>query len=63
MVDIEDVVAHLGVAKMTIYRAMHDEPPLPSYKVRGRRKFKLSEVDTHFMSRWIRNAPDQTAAS
>jgi len=43
-VDVEDVAAHLGVAKDTAYRWI-EERGLPAHRVGRLLRFKLSEID------------------
>jgi excisionase family DNA binding protein len=43
-VGVEDVAAHLGVAKDSVYRWI-DERGLPAHRVGRLLRFKLSEVD------------------
>jgi excisionase family DNA binding protein len=47
-VSVEDVAAHLGVAKDSVYRWI-DAKGLPAHKIGKLWKFKLSEVDA-----WVR---------
>jgi len=47
-VGVEDVAAHLGVAKDSIYRWI-EERGLPAHRVGRLLRFKLSEVDE-----WVR---------
>lgn len=44
-VSVEDVVAHLGVARDSVYRWIEGRG-LPAHKIGRLWKFKLSEVDT-----------------
>jgi len=48
-VSVDQVAAHLGVAKDTVYRWI-DAKSLPAQRVGRLWKFKLSEVDS-----WVRN--------
>ena len=43
-VDVDDVAAHLGVAKDSIYRWV-EERGLPAHRVGRLFRFKLSEID------------------
>ena len=45
---VDDVAAHLGVAKDSVYRWIEGKG-LPAHKIGKLWKFKLSEVDT-----WVR---------
>lgn len=47
-VSVEDVAAHLGVAKDSVYRWIEGKG-LPAHKIGKLWKFKLSEVDV-----WVR---------
>jgi excisionase family DNA binding protein len=47
-VSVEDVAAHLGVAKDSVYRWI-DAKHMPAHKIGKLWKFKLSEVD-----QWVR---------
>lgn len=53
-VSVEDVAAHLGVTKDSIYRWV-DEKKLPAHRVGRLFRFKLSEVDD-----WVRRGNEQT---
>jgi len=50
-VGIEEVIEHTGLSRATIYRLLRDPDALPSKKIRGRRVFRLSEVDSHLERR------------
>ena len=47
-VSVEDVAAHLGVAKDSVYRWI-DAKHMPAHKIGKLWKFKLSEIDE-----WVR---------
>jgi len=44
-VKVEEIAAHLGVSKDTIYRWI-DERDLPAHKVGRLYRFKISEIDS-----------------
>jgi len=46
---VEEIAAHLGVSKESIYR-WTDKQKMPAHKVGRQWKFKISEVDS-----WIRS--------
>lgn len=52
-VGVEDVAAHIGVAKDSIYRWV-EEQGLPAHRVGRLFRFKLSEIDE-----WVRQDKDQ----
>ena len=52
-VGVEDVAAHLGVAKDSVYRWI-EERGLPAHRVGRLFRFKLSEIDA-----WVRRDGDQ----
>jgi len=52
-VNVEDVAAHLGVAKDSVYRWI-DEQRLPAHRIGRLFRFKLSEIDE-----WIRQGKGQ----
>lgn len=52
-VGVEDVAAHIGVAKDSIYRWV-EERGLPAHRVGRLFRFKLSEIDE-----WVRQDKDQ----
>lgn len=54
-VSVDDVAAHLGVAKDSVYRWI-DERGLPAHRVGRLFRFKLSEIDE-----WVRqdNEPEK----
>jgi len=56
-VDVDDVAAHLGVAKDSVYRWI-DERGLPAHRIGRLFRFKISEVDE-----WVRqgNEPKQSS--
>lgn len=51
-VSVEDVAAHLGVAKDSVYRWI-DERGLPAHRVGRLFRFKLSEIDG-----WVRQGSE-----
>ena len=55
-VDVEDVAAHLGVAKDSIYRWI-DDRDLPAHRVGRLFRFKISEIDE-----WVRQGADNNNA-
>lgn len=52
-VGVQDVAAHLGVAKDSVYRWI-DERGLPAHRVGRLFRFKLSEIDD-----WVRQDDEQ----
>jgi len=52
-VNVEDVAAHLGVAKDSVYRWI-DEQRLPAHRIGRLFRFKLSEIDE-----WVRQGKGQ----
>jgi excisionase family DNA binding protein len=54
-VGVDDVAAHLGVAKDSVYRWI-DERGLPAHRVGRLFRFKLSEIDE-----WVRQDNDPSA--
>jgi excisionase family DNA binding protein len=52
-VGVQDVAAHLGVAKDSVYRWI-DERGLPAHRVGRLFRFKLSEIDE-----WVRQDDEQ----
>jgi excisionase family DNA binding protein len=56
-VGAEDVAAHLGVAKDSVYRWI-DEQGLPAHRVGRLFRFKLSEIDE-----WVRQERQQEQRS
>ncbi|RLC12747.1 MAG: DNA-binding protein [Deltaproteobacteria bacterium] len=56
-VSVQDVAAHLGVAKDSVYRWI-DEKGLPAHRVGRLFRFKLSEIDE-----WVRQDIHQETAS
>lgn len=52
-VGVDDVAAHLGVAKDSVYRWI-DERGLPAHRVGRLFRFKLSEIDE-----WVRQDDEQ----
>lgn len=52
-VDINQVCAHLGAARDTVYRWIESRK-LPAHRIGRIWKFKLSEIDE-----WVRNADDK----
>lgn len=56
-VGVEDVAAHLGVAKDSVYRWI-DEKGLPAHRVGRLFRFKLSEIDE-----WVRQDNQQETVS
>jgi excisionase family DNA binding protein len=56
-VGVEDVAAHLGVAKDSVYRWI-DERGLPAHRVGRLFRFKLSEIDE-----WVRQDNQQETVS
>lgn len=52
-VGVNDVAAHLGVAKDSVYRWI-EERGLPAHRVGRLFRFKLSEIDT-----WVRQGDEQ----
>lgn len=58
-VGVDDVAAHLGVAKDSVYRWI-DERGLPAHRIGRLFRFKLTEVDE-----WVRqgNEPKQNRPS
>lgn len=46
-VRISVVAAHFGISKWTIYR-LAETGKIPSYKIGGKRRFKLSELEAAF---------------
>jgi len=55
-VGVDDVAAHLGVAKDSVYRWI-DERGLPAHRVGRLFRFKLSEIDD-----WVRQDNEQEKA-
>ena len=55
-VGVDDVAAHLGVAKDSVYRWI-DERGLPAHRVGRLFRFKLSEIDE-----WVRQDNEQEKA-
>ncbi|MDZ7583120.1 MAG: helix-turn-helix domain-containing protein [Deltaproteobacteria bacterium] len=55
-VGVDNVAAHLGVAKDTVYRWI-DERGLPAHRVGRLFRFKLSEIDD-----WVRQDNEQEKA-
>ncbi len=56
-VDVDEVAAHLGVAKDSVYRWI-EERGLPAHRVGRLFRFKLSEIDT-----WVRQGKEGVKAS
>jgi len=56
-VGVEDVAAHLGVAKDSVYRWI-EERSLPAHRVGRLLRFKLSEIDE-----WVHQGSEQETAS
>ena len=54
-VGVEEVAAHLGVAKESIYRWV-DSKHFPAHRIGRLFRFKISEVD-----RWVQNSPSDAA--
>jgi excisionase family DNA binding protein len=55
-VDVENVAAHLGVAKDSVYRWI-DERGLPARRVGRLLRFKISEIDE-----WVRQGNERAQA-
>ena len=55
-VGVENVAAHLGVAKDSVYRWI-EEQGLPAHRVGSLLRFKLSEIDD-----WVRQDSGQAKA-
>ncbi|OPY62291.1 MAG: Helix-turn-helix domain protein [Syntrophorhabdaceae bacterium PtaU1.Bin034] len=56
-VGVDDVAAHLGVAKDSVYRWI-EERGLPAHRVGRLFRFKLSEIDD-----WVRTGKESVRAS
>ena len=61
-VSVEDVAAHLGVAKDSVYRWIEGKG-LPAHKIGKLWKFKLSEVDVWVRAGGALDADDKPAAT
>lgn len=59
---VDDVAAHLGVAKDSVYRWI-DAKDLPAHKIGKLWKFKLSEVDAWVRGGGALNREDPTTRS